>query len=210
MAGSLVADILGPHWQTLSSTQQIAWAFAGNARRVTTQRAESYALYSFQYFVNVNSDLAILGDSYIIDDPPTDFTPPQTFPLSFAALPHRSRFNDAATKYPGWAYLYASHTIPAAVGVIIRHLQRTPTKTTGRRQTGNHVTFMLPGESGAVNLQVPRGYYANSAGSQDAAKTRGGSALRRRFLPALRADFVNLNNGVTTTRTINNPHPPQN
>lgn len=200
-----LGDIIAAAWAGLTDDQRIAWNFYSLAHPITSSRGDKIALYGWQGFYEVNALIGIVDATALLLDPPTTTAPPTPITTTGQVWTKRARLANGTTLRGALAWIETAEAIPAGTAVIIKQSYNIRSNKTRRLPRTRHVTVWKETETGPINLQVPRGYYASTNGANKFASVRGRTAARRKDLPLCRAIWLNMATGDTTETTINNP-----
>lgn len=206
MPPTLLDQRIAGAWGALTDEQRLCWNFYTLANPVTTSKGYRWSLYGYPGFYSVNAWLAVLGSSFILDDPPTSKAPPSTYRVTAMATRKRVQLFGASSQPRGYAWLDLLGPLDADTALIVRQGDRSKSPSSGRPARKRHVTTLLPGETGPINLQAPRGFFAETAGITKYASIRGGTAARLPKLPFAELLWVRVSNGQTSHETVANPY----
>jgi hypothetical protein len=87
----IIFDRLKPVWDTLTSEQKICWHFTAAQRPSLNAAGELRTENGWQYFVDVNSPLAVVDPDYILTDPPANTEPPPPITVTAGLWPIPSK-----------------------------------------------------------------------------------------------------------------------
>lgn len=83
----LLYDIIADAWTALTPEQRICWHFTAAKNPILLGGNELFTENGWQFFVDKNSPLAIINPDLILNDPPTDETPPNIPEISGTVWP---------------------------------------------------------------------------------------------------------------------------
>jgi hypothetical protein len=205
MTPTELGDIIADGWAALTEEQKIKWNFWTLEHPITSSRGDKIGLYGWQGYYQVNAVIATVDPTAILSDPPTTTTPPATTALTPQVWTKRARLASGATLRGALAWIELADEVPTGTSLVIKQAYDIRSNKSRRLPRTRHVTVALETEAGPLNLQVPRGYYAETAGANKFASIKGATAARRRDLPLAQALWVNMTNGTVTKESVKNP-----
>lgn len=205
---TLLESIIADAWDALTDEQRTLWNFWTLDHPHTTATGKKLGLYGWQGYYQRNAWLAIADVSLLLSSPPTDDQPPLIVNVTAAVAKKKSQLSDGTTVNAGFAWLQLQSQLPSTTALIVIQGNRTVSPTSRRPPRARHVTVVLPNESGPVNLQVARGWYALTAGVNRYSSIKGYNARRLRRHPLAKLVWVNTDNGATTFAVVPNPWTP--
>jgi hypothetical protein len=208
MTPTELGDIIAAAWQALTDDQRTCWNFWSLQHPITSSRGDRIALYGWQAFYAINAALAVVDPALILDNPPTTTTPPPPIKVTGTVWTKRAQLASGATLRTSLAWLDLANAIPTGTAVIVKQAYEIRSSRTRRLPRNRHVTTLQEADTGPVNLQTPRGYFATTAGANKFASIKGATASRKRNKPLARLQVINTSNGATITITVANPHTP--
>lgn len=203
---TLISDIIAPAWNALTPEERTCWHFWAASHPQLDQAGALRTLYGNQAHYKVNANVAVLESPPLLTAPPTTQTPPKQVIILSAAFPLQSQITGTTTARNGYVFLTINDEIPSDTAVIVTQAYTRRSASTKRIPRLRHVTIILPLEDGDVSLNVPRGYYATTAGNNRYASIRGITAKRRPDYALARARIINLTNGLTVSQALSNPY----
>jgi hypothetical protein len=209
MTPTELGDIITPAWDALTDDQKMAWNYWSMAHPTTVETGDTLGLYGRQGHYALNAALAVIDATALLDDPPPSTTPPTTVRLTPQVWNKKSQLANSATLRRGVAWIEINGAIPNDTALIVKQAHGKRNAKTRRRPRNRHVTIAKAGETGQINLEVPRGYYASTNGANQFASVRGRTAARRLDLPLVRLFWVNTQTGAIIHTTLMNPSQPR-
>jgi len=97
----LIFDRLSTVWANLEPEQRIEWHFQASLLPRINESDQLITSNGWQYFVDVNTQLAVAGAAAMLEDPPQDHTPPTPPALTTNVWPLRSKLGTGeSTRHP--------------------------------------------------------------------------------------------------------------
>lgn len=201
----LIFDLAAPGWATLNPEQKICWHFWAAQNPKLVQDGQLRTLWGWQGYYSTNAPLYVLETPAPLTDPPADDEPAPQLKFHSIVWRRSSKRASGPNKRGSSALVYFDAALPPHVAAII-----TQTYTRRRNKpnidTGNrHVITLGPGDTGAIELTAPNGYFATTAGNTSWARIKGKTAIRRPDLPMGRIQIINLTNAQVTETPLDNP-----
>lgn len=83
----VLGNVLEAAWEGLTAEQRICWHFTAQRNPGFNATGQLASLNGWQYYVMLNTPLAVVNDAHLLADAPTTTTPPNTDPIAVAAWP---------------------------------------------------------------------------------------------------------------------------
>lgn len=202
---TLIGDHLAAKWNSLTDEQRSCWLFWAMANPITSAKGHKLAMYGYEAYVQRNSLLAAMDPELALTDPPANATPPPPAQIRAVNWQKKSKVQNAFRAYNGQAYLQLVQPLPAGCNLMVKQTFQSISKSSGRPARSRHVTYAKQGEPPLINIVVPRGYYASTAGANKYASIKGRTARRKKQLPFARVIIIDLATGNTREQTVGNP-----
>jgi len=205
MKPTLVGDHIKAAWAALTDEQKMAWNYWALGKPMTSAKGRYIGLYGYQAYFQRNSLLGSMDPALMLTTPPTNEAPPPRVRARAQVWKKKSQMFSTFTNGRGYAWIRILEPLPAAVNVIVRQTYSKKSPRSGRPARSRHVTYAAPGEGQDVNVYMPRGYYASTAGANKFSTIKGASSRRHKALPFARLIIINTENGKFTEGTVENP-----
>jgi hypothetical protein len=115
----IIYDRLKGAWAALTAEQRICWHFTAAQNPSLNASGELTTENGWQWFVDVNSPLAVIDEGYILDDPPTTDTDPEQIPITVALWPIPSKLAAGGSTQKPAPLVTISQAIPAQSAAIV-------------------------------------------------------------------------------------------
>lgn len=145
MLPTLISDHLAAAWAALTGEQRSLWRFVAAANPRVTDAGALRTQNGWQYFVAINSALAVIDDALIITTPPTDTTAPPAPTIAANAWPLAAQLSDLSSSQRPAPWITLTGPWPANAAALITQAHTRAVGATTRTPNYRRITTTYGG-----------------------------------------------------------------
>ena len=115
----MLADKLSAAWTALTAEQRICWHFTAARTPSLNADDELTTENGWQWFVDINSPLAVIDEALILADPPTDDTQPPDVAVTTAAWPLPAKLGAGGSTRRAAPWIALATPMPTDTAAIV-------------------------------------------------------------------------------------------